>query len=357
MHVRFRDPVAWTSGLQLVKTALACVIAWALAFHVFGIGQPFLAPWAALLTVHATVFGTFKRGAQQVAATVVGVLVASAAGYLFGLSVVSLGAAVLIGLAAGSVRGLRAEATTAAATAIVVLTAGYSDDPHIVAERLLDTGIGVAVGMLVNVLVWPPLRDRSAAHQIDVIDDRLGQLLCDIAAALHSRGAPLVDEWIASADELDHEIGEAWRVLGEARESGRLNPRPATSVRMRATEDFGGVLRRLEQAIAETHSMARTIGLARIPPSDWDPAFRDPWLELLHRAGAAVMAADGDGLKALRAELDHLAEEMDPGELSHRFWPISGALLVNLRNIVVALDIVAGAQPVQIARASPLGAR
>ncbi len=357
MRLRFRDPVAWTSGLQLVKTALACVIAWALAFHVFGIGQPFLAPWAALLTVHATVFGTFKRGAQQVGATVVGVLVASAAGYVFGVSVVSLGVAVLIGLAAGTVRGLRSEATTAAATAIVVLTAGYSDDGHMVAERLLDTGIGVAVGMLVNVLVWPPLRDRSAAHQIDVIDDRLGQLLCDIAAALRNQDARRVDEWIGCADELDHEIGEGWRVVGQARESGRLNPRPATSVRMRATEDFGGVLRRLEQAVAETRSMVQTIGLARVPPADWDPAFRDPWLELLGRAGAAVTAADVDGLKALRADLDQLAQEMDPGELSHRFWPISGALLVNLRNIVEALGAVAGAQPVQVPRASPLGAR
>ena len=355
MRERLRDPVAWTSGLQLVKTALACVIAWALAFHVFGIGQPFLAPWAALLTVHATVFGTFKRGAQQVGATVVGVLVASAAGYLFGLNAVTLGVAVLIGLAAGSVRGLRAEATTGAATAIVVLTAGYSDDPHMVAERLLDTGIGVAVGMLVNLLVWPPLRDRGAAHQIDVIDDRLGLLLSNIAAALRDRGAPSVDEWIGCADELDHEIGEGWRVLGQARESGRLNPRRATHARMRATDDFGGVLRRLEQAVAETRSMARTIGLARVPPAEWDPAFREPWLELLRRAGAAVTAADVDGLRALRADLDHLADEIDPGE--HRSWPISGALLVNLRNIVESLDAVAGAQPIQVPRVSPLGAR
>ena len=48
-----RDPVRWTEWLQLVKTVVAAVIAWLLAAHVFGLPQAFLAPWAALLVVHA----------------------------------------------------------------------------------------------------------------------------------------------------------------------------------------------------------------------------------------------------------------------------------------------------------------
>ena len=65
---------------QLLKTVLAAVIARVLAFQVFDIEQAFLAPWAALLTVHATVYRTLRRGVQQVGASVVGVLVASARG-------------------------------------------------------------------------------------------------------------------------------------------------------------------------------------------------------------------------------------------------------------------------------------
>jgi uncharacterized membrane protein YccC len=338
MPARLRDPVTWTNTLQVIKTALAAVIAWVLAKHVFDIAQPFLAPWAALLTVHATVFGTFKRGAQQVGATVLGVLVASGAGHLFGVSALALGVAVLLALLAGSIRGLRSEATTAAATAIVVLTTGYSDDGAMLAARLLDTGIGIAVGMLVNLVVWPPLRDRGAAHQIDRIDDRIGDLLSAIAAGVRSE--PDTDAWIDRADELDHEIDEAWRVLGQARESGRLNPRRSAPARMRATKDFGAVLERLELAVAETRSMIRSIELARVPPQDWDPDFREPWLGLLHRAGEAVSAADVAGLKAVRSDLDDLAGEPLP--------PIYGALLVNLRNIIEALDVVATAQPVRV---------
>ncbi len=344
MPERLRDPLFWTSALQLAKTALAAALAWVIAHGLLDVAQPFLAPWAALLTVNATVFGTLRHGAQQVGATVVGVLVAFAAGHMFGVSALSLGIAVLIGLAAGTVRGLRAEATTAAATAIVVLTTGYSDDGGMLAARLLDVGIGVATGLLVNLLVWPPLRDRSAAHQIDVIDDRIGELLCEIDAGLRA-GRADIDEWIERTEALDEEIDEGRRVLGQARESGRLNPRPATRRRMRATEDFAGVLHRLSQAVAETRSMARTIALARVEPREWDPAFRDAWLELLGRTGEAVSDADADRLAAVRSELDELVAQLEP---DGRFWPVYGALIVNLRNILESLDVVATVQPVAV---------
>src|ERR1700754_1547659 len=119
LRTRLRDPLTWTSAVQLIKTVIAAVIAWTLAVHVFDIAQPFLAPWAALLTVHATVYGSLKFGAEQIAATVIGVLVSFAAGHLFGVNALSLGVVVFAGLLAGSVRGLRTQSTTAAATALV----------------------------------------------------------------------------------------------------------------------------------------------------------------------------------------------------------------------------------------------
>src|SRR5262249_34068228 len=158
---------------------------WVLAVHVFHLQQAFMAPWAALLTVHATVYGTVRRGLQQAGASVLGVLIGFAAWRIFGLGAVSLGAAVPAGLIVGWVRGVRAETTTAA-TAVVVLTTGYIDKSGMLAARLADTGIGIVVGLLVNVIIWPPLRDRSAANHIDVIDDRVGGLLTDIATQLRN---------------------------------------------------------------------------------------------------------------------------------------------------------------------------
>jgi uncharacterized membrane protein YgaE (UPF0421/DUF939 family) len=346
---RLRDPVTWASASQLAKTVIAAVIAWVLAVNVFHLAQAFMAPWAALLTVQATVFGTLKRGVQQAAASVLGVLIAFAAWHAFGLGAVSLAAAILAGMLVGSVRGVRAETTTAA-TAVVVLTTGYLDKSGMLAARLADTGIGIAAGLVVNLVVWPPLRDRSAANQIDVIDDRVGDLLADIAARLRKGfNTDDVDNWIARTDQLDDDIDRAWSVIEEARESGRLNPRRAVPQRMHAAEGFVPIVNRLAQAVAETRSMARTIRFAQVPPEEWDDAFREPWLDLLQRSGAAVAEADIEEVKAVRAELRELANRLAVDEMHDDLWPVYGALLINLRNVLDALDEVVEAQPVHVA--------
>jgi uncharacterized membrane protein YccC len=341
----------WTGASQLLKTAFATVIAWVLAARVFKLEQAYLAPWAALLTVHATVFGTLRRGVRQAGASVLGVLVAFGAGQLFGLSAVSVGVVILAGLLIGSLGGLRDETTTTAATALIVLTNGYSHDGGILGARLLGTGIGIAAGLLVNLLVWPPLRDRSAATQIDAVAEAVGRVLSEIADRLSRECGPAdVDDWIAKTNGLDRAIDRAWSILAEARESGRLNPRRATARRMRAAQGFDDILGRLGQAVAETRSLARTIGHARVPTSEWDPGFRERWRALLERAGRAISTGDAEAVASVRADLTAYAEELAVGHLRDGFWPVAGAVLVNLRNILDALDVVAEAQPMEVPR-------
>ena len=349
LRERFGDPVTWTNVSQLLKTVAAVVIAWALAAKVFGISQPFLAPWAALLAVHATVLGSVRRGLAQVGATIIGVLVAFGAGRLFGPEALALGAAVLVGLLAGSIRGLRADSTTAAATAIVVLTTGYSDDSGMLAARLLDTGIGIAVGLLINLAVWPPLRDRGAASAINVIDDRIGGLLCDMAAGLQRR--PGARRRRLDRPDARARRGDRRRVAGARAGAGERAAEPAPGDA--APDARGGGLRRRPAAARArgrgdaqhgAHDRARP---ASRPP-EWDRAFRTRWLELLERTGAAVSAADAGTLDAVHRALDDVAGDLDVDALPDRFWPVCGALLVNLRNIVEALGAVAEAQPVRV---------
>lgn len=348
VRTKLRDPVFWLDAAQLLKTVGAAVLAWVLAGHVLDIAQPFLAPWAALLTVHATVYRTLARGAQQVGATVLGVLLAFAAGNLFGVNAATLGAVLLIGMLAGSTRGLRDESTTAAATGLVVLLTGYSGNGHILAARLLDTFIGIAVGLVVNLLVWPPLRDRSAARQVDRIDDGIGALLTAMAERLRDGGGDPDDarEWAERTRDLDHDIDGAWATVRQARESGRLNLRRRARVRVQASQDFGALLERLEQATAETRSMARTIGRSG-GAADWDPGFRATWVDLLSRAGEAVSGADAEGLHQIRSDLESAGGGLFNGKARAAPRPVHGALLVNLRNILEAMDVVADAQPVE----------
>ena len=344
---RLRDPVLWTDLSQIVKTTMAAVIAWVIAHDVLGIAQPFLAPWAALLTVHATVYRTVARGVQQVGATVLGVLLAFAAGTALGVNAASLGIVLLVGMLAGATRSLRAESTTAAATALVVLLTGYAGDSPVLFARLLDTVIGIGVGLAVNLLVWPPLHDRAAARRVDQIDDRIGALLSAMAARLREGGErDDAEEWVERTREIEHEVDAAWTTVRRARESGRLNPRRRAADRTRASDDFAALLTRLEQATAETRSLARTMGGSTGSLPHWNREFRETFIDLLARTGRAITEADVEAVEQVRSDIEAAARSLSGGGES-LLRPEHGALLVNLRNIADAMGNVAGAQPVR----------
>ena len=347
LRARVTDPVHQADALQVAKTVVAAVVAWLVAINLAGHQQAFLAPWSALLTVHATVYRTLTRGIQSVGAAVVGVLLAFAVGSLVGVNVTTLAVTLLLGFAIGSVPLFRDEGLAVSTTALIVLTTGYSTSSGALAERLLDTSIGIAVGIVVNLFVLPPVNDRAAARQVDRIDDKAGELLRDIAAGLaEGCDAEEAEDWVTRSRDLDEDLDHAWRAVNEATESTRLNLRSRLRGRASKSVTYGAVLRRLEQSIAEIRSMARTLGVTIEDAVSWDQEFRDRWLALLRRTGAAVIDADADALGEVRADLDLLARDLSRDDLAALHWPVYGALLVNLRNIVDALADVASANPI-----------
>jgi uncharacterized membrane protein YccC len=300
MKQRLRDPVFWSEVTQLVKTAVAASVAWVLAVVLVGTPQSFLAPWAALLVVHATVFRTFSQGARQVAGAVAGVLLAWSAGTLIGPDVAALAAVVFLGLLIGRSRWLEGETTTAAATALVVLTTGFADDQHLLVDRLLDTGIGVAVGLVINVAVWPPLRRRSAIAAMDELDNDIGDLLVEVADGL---AGPFTGDdvagWIEATRDLDEQIDRAWALVRQARESAVLNPRRSAR-QLRNPKVWIGLLHHMEQAVAEIRSIAGTLERFQEQEREWEPAFRDGYVDALRRTGRAIDDADVDAIRECR---------------------------------------------------------
>lgn len=341
---RLSDPIWWNDLLQLAKTVLAAVAAWIIAASLLDLPQPFLAPWAALLVVHATVYRTFSKGAQQVAATVVAVLLATVVGEALGLSTWAVALLLVVALVLGSVPWLGAEATTIATTGLVVLTTGFEDDVMLL-SRLYDTAIGVGVGLLVNVMVWPPLRRHTAAKALDAVDDGIGELLVDIAVGLgEGRGDDDVTAWTERTRDLDEDLDHAWALVRQAQESARMNPRRSARS-MRDPRQWHELLRRLEQTVAEIRSLARTLGGQSAHREVWGEAFAEPWISVLADVGRAAVEADPEALVSARARLVALSEEMRRTERSSE-WPVYGALIINLRNIIDAMDEVAAANPI-----------
>lgn len=346
-RVRWQDPILWNDVVQLAKTAVAATVAWLLAAEVLDLEQPFLAPWAAILVVHGTVYKTVDQGARQVAATIAGVLLASAVGNLLGLGVTTVALAVLLGLLVGALPWFDGQETTVAATALVVVATGFSDDDAVLLARLLDTAIGIGVGIVVNLVVWPPLRRRTAVRAIDRIDDRLGELVCEMGHAVRDGvDHDLVETWVERTRDLDELIDEAWALVRQAVESARLNPRRSAR-ELRDPADWYELLRRLEQAVAESRSLARTLGHSVAADRTWDDDFRTCFADLLTEAGDAIVDAEVEPLLRARARLDEVIATLHAEGLQVGTWAEYGGVLTNLRNVIAAMD--------EVARVNPLG--
>lgn len=343
MRERLSDLVLWNDLLQWAKTATAAVVAWVLARHVFTLEQPFLAPWAALLVVHATVHRTLTKGAQQVAATVLAVLLASGAGQVLGPGTPAVIAVIVLGLLLGALPWMGAEATTIAATGLVVVTTGFSDDRLLIA-RLLDTAVGVGVGLAVNALLWPPLRRRTAIRAIDRIDDAIGALLGELADDLPQADAERPEQWVERTRDIDRDIDDAWAMVRQAKESAALNARKSAG-EYKDPQEWYALLRRMEQANAEIRSMARTLRREHESREDWEPEFTERWPRLVHSASTAIGEPDSDAIEQVCRDLNELMDDLGGRRLRH--WPVYGGLMVNLRNVLEAMVEVAKANPLE----------
>jgi hypothetical protein len=195
------------------------------------------------------------------------------------------------------------------------------------------------------VAVWPPLRRRSAIAALDALDNSIGQLLVDIADGLDKEGSPDdVASWLETTRDIDEEIDRAWALVRQARESAVLNPRRSARA-LRHPEVWIVLLRHMEQAVADTRSIARTLERFLEQQREWDPGFREGYVDAVRRGGRAIDDADADAIRRVRAELDPLVAglgEMDPVP---ELWPVYGGLVVNLVNILEAMEEVAAANP------------
>jgi uncharacterized membrane protein YccC len=330
------DPVLAVELLQNAKAVLAGVLAWVVAKDVLGLEQPFLAPWSAVLVVHPTVYRSVSRGGQQIVATFAGVFLAWGCGALFGVTPVAMGVMLVASFVLGRLRWLRDEATTIGTTGIVVLATNAIGQSNLLASRLLDTTVGVVIGLLVTLLVWPPLRDRAAWARANELPDDLSTVLGEMGAGispdLESADA---EPWLRELRDLDTRIDEAWQLLRQARESSRLNPRRS---RPEGLDDLVGALHLLEQAVADTLSMARTLATSAEDASQWDEDFRSSWKRLLTETAEAVRDRDQVRLREIRSGMGRLANELSTDALAGSAWHEYGGLLVNLRNVVSSID-------------------
>ncbi len=349
------SPEAITDIVQIAKCVVAATAAWWLSTAVLASELPFLAPWTALLTVHATVHRSLTRGVQTTVATTVGVGLSFLVGALLGVTVWTFALAVLVGLIGSRISWIRDEGVAIATTAVFVLGSGFGEQEPLLLDRLLEVGLGVGIGVVVNLIVLPPLRDQQAARYVDSINRRVGDVMINMADELSdSWDTEKADAWVAETVSIDDELDSAWQSVKFARESERANPRRFVRVPRRNKKQanpsptevgYEEILGRVGEGISHLRHLARTIAESTYADAQWDAQFRKEWVAVVREAGRAIGEPDA-AVEPLYGRLDDLAREFSgpDGLPSGEQWPTYGSLLTSVRHIAVIVDDVASAR-------------
>ena len=226
-RTRLKSWVVHPRLLLAIKTAIAVGIAWLVAPLMPGVADdyPYYAPLGALISMSPTLMGSVRQGVQTLAALAIGIALAAAVILLWEPNVFSISLVVGIGVLVAGSRWLTAGGDYVAVSALFVLIIGGPNADAYSTGYLVQTAVGVAVGLAVNLLVFPPLNLSAAVVKLADFRSQLASHLREIATALVESWPPEHDEWAGRSDALVLTADGVRSAVGHADESRKLNPR------------------------------------------------------------------------------------------------------------------------------------
>ena len=327
-----------TPLLQVVKTAVAASLAWLVCVLVFPEQLPIFGTIAAILVVQPSINQSFSRALERTVGVIAGVVLAALVGALFGVSTPVILATVVVALLIGWVFRL-SQSTTAQIpiSALLVLALG-AQTPGYALERVIETVLGAAIAVIVNVILIPPVRLQPAREAIALLGAEVANSLDELAGLIEApssagdRASALV-----SARLLRPMQQKAQTALTGAEESLRFNPRRSVH---RSELDLARELLELLQVL-----VLRVPGMIRAVDDSYD--------ESIHTEPTAAGLADEVGRAAhdLRLVMQRIGGPATPAEEparqqlpaltqpftvvapSPQHWILIGSLLEDLRRV------------------------
>jgi hypothetical protein len=291
---------------------------------------PLIAALTALIVVQVTLTETLVNGLQRVASVVSGVLVALVFVNLVGLSWWSLGLLVGASIVVGQLLRLGPQLVEVPISAMLVLGVGYLSGAETVAlGRVLETLVGSAVGLTVNLIVPPAVANRYAGQALQKLADEIAGLLSTAAAEIPRGLYPdAARRWLDDARRLNRHVPRVDRALAHAEESRQLNLR-ALAERDRAVGLRDG-LEALEHCSVTVRSLFRSVYDAAVAAVDPGPTEADRQRrQLLRRTQAELIGKIAAAVRAygalLAAEVDGQDLRWAEATLASSLWALRAA--------------------------------
>ena len=315
--IRSKLPVkAWVTDSRLLlagKTALAVGIAWLVAPFVPGVADdyPYYAPLGALISMTPTLMGSVRVGLQTLVGLAVGIVLAGAVILFASPNVVTIALVVGIGVLVSGLRWLRESGGYAPVAALFVLIVGGGDAESYSVGYIVQMGVGIAVGLVVNFTIFPPLRVNAAVSGIRDFRTLLATHLDEMAEALVDTWPPKNEDWAQRSDTLRETADAVRDALRDAEETGKGNPRARLHQRDLGS-DYAD-LYDLESITFHVRDMTDVIAGAiweRSFSAELPADLRGPLSDAMRAMGAVLESRNaGDDVDAAVAAADAALEE------------------------------------------------
>lgn len=363
-RLRERGPETLGRAARLTSAAVASYL---VAVALVTDRRPVTAALTALLIVQVTLVGTFTDTLRRILSVVAGVGVAVVISSFVGFSWWSLGTIVGVAILLGQILNLGPHLLEVPISAMLILAAGGSD--VLAKDRIAETLVGAAVGVLVNLVIPPSTRTASAGAAVESFSDCVADLLRRVADRL-TDGPVSRDEarqWLSELRAVSQSTRPVDEALTEAHRSRRLNPRAVGTPD--PVPDLRSGLDALEHCAVALRAVFRSIagGPPRIVPPGGedrpdevlvDAAVRQSLVVLfgdlaraiacfgdlsgtyVDRAGEPDTTELGEALAAVRAGRARLSELLIVNPLDDQErWPVHGSLLSGVDRVLAELDV------------------
>ncbi|MFK4728933.1 FUSC family protein [Agromyces mediolanus] len=324
------------SLLQVAKSAVATIAAWLVAGWIVQGQLPVFAAIAALLVVQPSVNQSFAKAIERSIGVIAGVVIASALGLVFGsASWVVLVAIVVAMLVAWALKVTPGTGNQVAISAMLVLALG-SSSPAYAIDRIFETLIGAAIGIVVNVLIVPPVLVGPARRDLALLGGELAASLSRLAAALESPQSSHAMQQLMLEARLMRPMRDAAEAsISAGEESLTLNPRRS------AHRDELRELRALIEKLSPI--VTQVIGMTRATLDHYDPALsEEPAVQAIaeqlrraaHDVRLAVHLADIEPDPApMTSAVPALTAPLVVTAPRSGHWILIGSLMEDLRRI------------------------
>ncbi|WP_461162920.1 FUSC family protein [Arthrobacter sp. R4-81] len=316
------------SRLQLAaKAALAAGLSFLIAPWMPGSAAeyPYYAPLGALVVMYENVAGSMRQGLQTLIGLGLGIGLAFMLVSLGQPSPLTVAVVMGLGIMLAGLPRLGAGRDWIPTAALLVLLVGGHNPDDFSFGYLLQMGAGVAVGIAVNLLVFPPLHFNAMAVSLADFRRALAQQISDMGEAVEEKWPPEHEDWSRRSDELSRSARSLRAAVEKADASRRANPRRKFHPRdvnldyrnLRDLERITFHVQDMTEVLADVIWDQDTLFVIPLPHSE-------PLGKALSAVGALLLAVeegDSERLEELRDEAEtavltlaqHLAsDETDP---------------------------------------------